>query len=77
MAMSNKEFGRRVGYDHTMVSRLRSGHRLPSVDKMEAISREFGIPWSDLLEAYRQGAPAFGRLLRERVLEAPCEPSTP
>lgn len=65
--MTNAQFGRRIGVTHSMASRIRSGARLPSIDVMDAIGREFGISWDALLNARRRGNQAFSALIRKRV----------
>lgn len=65
-ALTNEEFGKRIGVTHSMASRLRAGKRLPSVTVLRSISREFGIPAKDLLDAHNRGAGEFGALIRAR-----------
>lgn len=74
--LTNEQFGERVGVHFTMASRLRNGMRLPSVTTLSNITREFNLDPQDALEAYRGGAEAFGRFLRERVFDVP-EPGVP
>lgn len=64
---SNMEFARRVGCHHSMASRIRAGKRRCSLDLLQRISTEFGIPLRTLANAHRKGAPALGELLRKRV----------
>lgn len=71
MPMTNAEFGRRVGCNHSTASRLRSGDRLPSVGLMSRISEEFGIPVKTLVEAHQAGPESFSALLRRRVFRDP------
>lgn len=67
--LTNQEFADRVGCHFSMASRLRAGKRLPGVDLMRRISKAYRIPLSDLVDAHGKGAPAMGRLLRERIFE--------
>ena len=41
-AITNVQVGLDIGLDHTTVSRIRSGDRLPSIDVMVAIARVYG-----------------------------------
>lgn len=61
--LTHREFGRRIGVSESMASRLRRGHRLPSVRTVRRIQREFGIPYDELHRACELGGPAFGQLL--------------
>lgn len=69
-AVTNQEFGDRVGCHHSMASRLRSGKRLPGVDMMVRISEEFAIPIKELVHARQQGREAMGELLRKRAFKS-------
>lgn len=69
--ISNVEFGAAVGCDHSMASRIRSGHRLPGLDLMTRISEEFGIPMSTLLKARQAGPAEIAKLLARRVPPLP------
>ncbi len=51
--LTNSEFGRRTGCHHSMASRIRSGHRLPGIDLLDRISKEFQIDLVDLIAARR------------------------
>lgn len=66
MALTNEEFGTKVGCHHSMASRLRSGKRLPGVVLMGRISKAYRIPMDDLMAAHRKGPKAFARLLKTR-----------
>lgn len=67
--MTNEEFGQRVGCHHSMASRLRAGKRLPGLDLMQRISKEFGVPLTELVDARNKGGEAFARLLQRRVFD--------
>ncbi len=67
-AITNVEFGRRVGCSHSMASRIINGHRLPSIDVIERIRAEYDVDLDAMLDARRQGAQAFGVLMREQVI---------
>lgn len=41
---TNREVGDRIGLSHSSVSRIRAGERIPSIDVMQVIAREYG--WS-------------------------------
>lgn len=69
--ISNYEFGRRVGYHHTMASRIRNGNRLPSVEKLTVIKEEFGLNLDELVAAHNEGAAAFARLMSREVFNKP------
>lgn len=67
MAVSKAEFGRRVGYHFSMASRILTGNRLPSVDKIAKIHEIYGIPMDELVEAHQKGAEHFGPWLWAKV----------
>jgi transcriptional regulator with XRE-family HTH domain len=67
--MTNEDFAKRVGCHFTMASRLRNGDRLPSVKTLIKISTEFNVPVETLTRAHAKGAPAFSKLLRDRIFE--------
>lgn len=67
MAVSKAEFGRRVGYHFSMASRILTGNRLPSVDKIAKIHKVYGIPMDELVDAHQKGAAHFGPWLWGRV----------
>ena len=74
--MTNTEFARRVGCHHTMASRLRNGHRVPSVHMLARILTTFDFDqqslnrlWVALSENTSEEARAakFGEWLRDAV----------
>lgn len=67
--MSNAEFGRRIGVGHSMASRIRSGHRVPSRAKILRMHREFGWPLEALLDNAEEGPAAFGEYVRAKLAE--------
>lgn len=48
-AVTLKEVGRRVGYNYTTISRLRSGDRMPSTRLLAAICTEFNLDEGEAL----------------------------
>jgi transcriptional regulator with XRE-family HTH domain len=75
MAITNEEFASRVGCHFTMASRMRNGHRLPSVRTLIKISSEFDLKMDDLTSAYSAGPVTFSEFLRENVFDAVSNPS--
>lgn len=74
--MTNMEFARRVGCHHTMASRLRNGHRVPSAPMLARIIREFDFSDNELQALWyvlaknrpeAERAEAFGDWLRSTV----------
>ena len=72
--ITNREVGRRVGCDHTSVSRLRSGGRMPSTGLLARICREFELDEGEALRILAQDqdrgdgrATLFSAWLREHV----------
>jgi len=66
-ATTNEAFAARVGCHHTMASRLFNGQRVPSLELMQRISKEYNISMAALVDARLQGAQQFAELLRSRV----------
>lgn len=50
-ALSNEEFGRRVGISHSLASRIRTGTVRLTLRQIARISAEFGIPVDELVAA--------------------------
>lgn len=69
-AITNQEFAERVGCHHTMASRLLNGQRLASLELLNRIADEFGIPLADLITARLAGSDELGKTLRSRVDQA-------
>lgn len=49
--LTNKDLGVLIGLTHSSVSRIRSGHRLPSPDAMLRIEECLGWPVADQVRA--------------------------
>jgi len=85
--VTNATLGERIGVSHSMVSRLLSGDRLPSVPTMARISEYFGRPLAEVVLATRPGVPMpdrtrnwgeyFTRLVDEHNSAEPTEPTEP
>jgi transcriptional regulator with XRE-family HTH domain len=69
--ITNDQLGKRIGVSHAMASRLRHGKRLPSVEVIRNIRKEFGIDGNKLIDAHCKGPEAFGRLF-SKAIEADC-----
>ena len=65
-AITNYEFGRRIGRSESMASRIRAGRRRPGADTRDAIVREFGLDPQAAMDAYVD-AKTFGKFVRETV----------
>lgn len=66
-AESNTSFASKVGCNHTMASRLRSGHRMPSPDMLLRICKAYDLDEGEALRTYGEGAVAFSAWLRQKV----------
>jgi transcriptional regulator with XRE-family HTH domain len=69
-AVSNADFGRRVGVHYTFASRLRNGQRIPSVETISAIRAAFNLDAATtvaMMDAAAQGAPTFGEWLNSTL----------
>ena len=55
---------------NTLSSRLRNGHRRPSVDMLNRIKNAYDLDADELLSAFEAGPKEFSKFLRERVFEA-------
>lgn len=71
--MTNKAFASEIGVTDSYASYLRNGQRLPSGDLLVKIILTFDLPRDPAMNAYREGATAFGKFLQERVFDG--EPS--
>lgn len=70
--MTNEEVGKRIGLTYSAVSRLRRGERLPSIEVMVAVSREFGWDVADQVKVRTsQGARMYSALLNEYINDTP------
>lgn len=67
MAITNEEFGKRVGCDYTMASKLRNGRQLPSRELLERIVAAYDLDGAEALNATAQGPETFAVFLRDRV----------
>jgi transcriptional regulator with XRE-family HTH domain len=63
--LSNIEVAGLIGLSHVQVSRIRSGHRLPGIETMMAICKEFDWSMDEQSAARLQGlyAPKFEEAL--------------
>ena len=69
-AVSNADFGRRVGVHYTFASRLRNGQRVPSMATVTAIREAFeltGPQTTAMMDAIANGAPAFGEWVNKNL----------
>lgn len=64
-AVSNAQVGKAIGMSHSGVSRIRSGDRLPSVERMVKIAQVYAWPVDDQVKARTDGryASAFETIL--------------
>lgn len=65
--MSNSQFAAKTGYHHTMVSRIRNGHRMPSAGMLALMCSKLELDHKKYLEAYQEGPEVFSALLRDEV----------
>lgn len=68
---SNTTFARRVGCDHTMASRLRSGQRMPSGKMLNKICNAYGLDHGEALQRFGEGREVFSKWLRDKVFDVP------
>lgn len=61
---SNTQFAAKVGCNHTMASRLRSGQRMPSPSMLLAICKAYEVDEGEALRKYGEGAESFSAWLR-------------
>lgn len=64
---SNTSFARRVGCNHTMASRLRSGQRMPSAAMLVRICEAYELDRGEALDQYSKGPAEFSAWLRDVV----------
>lgn len=67
MALTNQQFGERIGCHHSMASRIRAGKRMPGPNLIQRISEEYGIPLKQLMDARKRGEEAMGSLIRRKI----------
>jgi transcriptional regulator with XRE-family HTH domain len=68
--VSNSEFAAAIGCHYTMVSRLRSGDRLPSVGQLAKIIEVYGLDPAEAIAAVNAGKKAFSKYLIDNVFTA-------
>jgi transcriptional regulator with XRE-family HTH domain len=56
---TNMEVAERLGCDHSMVSRMRSGDRSPSIAMLTTISAEYNVSLQTLVRARLDGPEAM------------------
>ena len=69
-AVSNADFGRRVGVHYTFASRLRNGQRIPSVETISAIRAAFNLDSATtvaMMDAAAQGSTVYGEWLNSTL----------
>jgi len=69
LGITNVDFAEKVGIHFSMVSKLRHGHRAPSLETLISIKNAYELPADELLRAAEGGAESFGAYLRERVFK--------
>jgi transcriptional regulator with XRE-family HTH domain len=67
--VNNMDFAKVIGVHFSMASKLKNGHRSPSLDTLIRIWEEFDLPADELLNSAKGGADSFGRYLRDRVFK--------
>lgn len=65
--ISNRELGHRIGVSPSMASRLRNGHRTPSMPVLRRLVKAFDLSLDDAVRASSEGAVAFGRFVTQAV----------
>lgn len=67
-AVTNTEVAERIGLDHSMVSRIRGGQRIPSFDSMAVIETSYGWPLSEQAISRKRGTYAkdFEAIINDR-----------
>jgi hypothetical protein len=74
VAVTNRSFGKLVDCNHTMVSKMRHGTRLPSGALLTRIVLAFNLDPKEALVAYSGGPAVFGEFLDRTVFgEAEAE----
>lgn len=69
-AVSNADFGRRVGVHYTFASRLRTGQRIPSMATVVAIREAFDLDpkaTAEMLDAIGESPAAFGQWVNKNL----------
>lgn len=67
--VTNETFAKAIDVHFTMASKLRNGHRMPSIPTLIRIWQAYGLDGNELLAAAAQGEESFGRFLRGRIFE--------
>ena len=73
------QFSERLGITTGMGSRLKNGHRKPSVSLMTVLHREFGLDYEDMHDAFDwpdepNGTAGFGLYLRNELFNSDDPP---
>lgn len=66
---SNVDFADAVDIHFSMASKLRHGHRSPSLETLIKIWETFELPADELLQAAKAGPDSFGHYLRRSVFD--------
>jgi len=69
--VTNHEFAKRVGCDHTMASRLRNGKRRPSTNTLVRICSAYGLDEGEALRKLSAGVKVFSEWLTDQVFDKP------
>lgn len=70
---TNKTVAERIGLTHSTISRIRNGHRVPSVDAMVRIEAETKWSVADQIKARQEGT--YAEAFRKRVLKEQPAPT--
>ena len=70
MAITNRDFGKRVGCNYTMASKMRRGVRLPSGALLTRIVLAFELDGNEAVVAYSGGPATFGEYLEREVFKS-------
>lgn len=73
MAITNRDFGKRVGCNYTMASKMRRGTRLPSGALLARIILAFDLDAQKAVVAYSGGSATFGAYLEQEVFNSDPE----
>ena len=75
-SLTNHELGKLVGLTHSSISRIRSGHRLPSPDAMVRIEKVLGWPVAEQIGA-RSGEGKYAKAFERRIRAYAKQRTTP
>jgi transcriptional regulator with XRE-family HTH domain len=72
--LTNPRFAELTGCDFTSASKIRNGHRRPSLELFMRMMIVFNVDANDAVDAWKRGPRAFTDFLNEMIFEPAGDP---